>query len=222
VSEPSQLFFEKSIPLLTKELDCLYCVARGVSFSWESCFHYGKGKSETEPLEDWKSELSSNVETFDALLANFLKDTFDAQIEKVQSINDESPHLLVSIARHAWPLDTRPINDKLNKIPGIQALPNWLSMGDYNSIYKHTIAFLNLLEVKLSHLKKLDLILYMGSGAMSQFAFNDALSAWICKKDLNWYIYNMYMDYDYEYMGIASPGFHMRPNASHYWMREKR
>ena len=207
---------EQSIPALTEELICSYCAVDESVFSWKSCVHYGATKG--DKAKEWTKKLSSNVDTFDKLLANFLVDTFDAQMDKVQSTNDKKPFLLISIARHSWPMEQK-TQEELIKVPGIQALPGWLSMGDYDSIFKHTLAFFNLLKTKLSHLKHLTLVIYVGSNAVPCFAFNDALSAWVQNKKPNWSICNMYYDEDYEYEGISSNGFHLRPNAAEYWNR---
>lgn len=218
MSPNTQKEYEQSIPLLTEELSCSFCAKSHEKFSWTTCMHYGDiGKTDTG--KDWYDSIRKDPTKFDEVLSTFLEDTFDAQLREVYTIDEEVPHLLISLGRHAWPLDKNKKRKELNRVPAVQVFPHTISIGDYNSLFAHSIFFLKRLEHKTIHLKSLTLLVYIGSNLTPNFAFNDALAAFLSERKLYWSVSNFHCDDDYEIEGEASPGFHARPNAIEYMKR---
>ena len=83
-------------------------------------------------------------------------------------------------------------------------------------MFTHSISFLKRLEQKTIHLKSLTILVYIGSSLTTNFAFNDALAAFLSKRELDWSVCNMHCDEDYAIEGEASLGFHAKPNAIEY------
>lgn len=232
---------EHSIPLLAENLKCMYCSEAGKSFSWKDCYHYGgnqkktwpKGSMRENPLDkictsksdwdEWIEKLKHNhaskkgdTEYYRTVLSQYLEDTLQSQIDHVwQSLQSERPVLMISLSRHPYPLDKSGKNKTLK--PGIQAFPYWHEPGAYDQLFNHSLQLLNRLKSALRSIKNLQVVLYMGSNAVSQFAFNDALQFWFDKNDdAKWKTWNMFFDTEYSLNGEIKRNYHLRPNSSQY------
>ena len=213
---------EHSIPHLTEDLRCMYCSEAGKTFSWKHCFHYG-GPSKKFNWDEWIEKMKHNqaskegdTEYYGTVLSQYLEDTLQSQIDHVwQSLQSECPVLMISLCRHSYPLDKSGKNKTLQ--PGIQAFPYWHEVAAYDQLFYHSVQLLNRLKGAFHTIKNLQVLLYIGSNAVSQFAFNDALQFWFVQnEDAKWKVWNMVFDYQYSLNGEIKRGYHLRPNSSQY------
>lgn len=221
MDESRQTELENSFPELRIDLFCRHCDEAGFRFTWQKCPHYGCGEKRLwggwiRKLGEISNSIPGETEFYGKVLREFREDTVVDQIDYAKLVmNSESPELILCTSRHAWPVDDE-LKDR-KKVRGVQIYPFFVEIGSYDLLYHHSLQVLDIIHEQLSEYNDLNVIIYMGSNATPQFAFNDALQQWLNRNNhVSWTFWNMF--YDIGYLGDSqkTDAYHMRPNCS-FW-----
>ena len=221
MDESRQTELENSFPELRIDLFCRHCDEAGFRFTWQNCPHYGCGEKRLwggwiRKLGEISNSIPGETEFYGKVLREFREDTVVDQIDYAKLVmNSESPELILCTSRHAWPVDDE-LKDR-KKVRGVQIYPFFVEIGSYDLLYHHSLQVLDIIHEHLSEYNDLNVIIYMGSNATPQFAFNDALQQWLNRNNhVSWTFWNMF--YDIGYLGDSqkTDAYHMRPNCS-FW-----